>query len=53
MQMGPDVMLAAKIRLKSGLDIDASCSIINRIEANIKKNHEEVEWTFIEPDIEC
>jgi cation diffusion facilitator family transporter len=53
MQMGPDVMLAAKIRLKSGLDIESSCSIINRIEANIKKYHEEVEWIFIEPDIEC
>ncbi len=53
MQMGPDVMLAAKIRLKSGLDIDTSCAIINRIEANIRKNHEEVEWLFIEPDTEC
>lgn len=51
MQMGPDVMLAAKIRLKSGLDIDTSCSIINGIETKIKKSFEEVEWIFIEPDI--
>ncbi len=51
LQMGPDVMLAAKIRLKSGLDIDTSCSIINRIEKNIRNSHKEVEWVFMEPDI--
>ncbi len=52
MQYGPDVVLAAKIKMDRTLNIDAACKIINGLEKNIKKKFPEVKWTFIEPDIE-
>ena len=51
LQMGPYIMLAAKIRMKRGLHIDAACGIINGLEADLKKRFPEIRWSFIEPDI--
>lgn len=51
MQFGPQVMLVAKIKLKSGLEIDQACGIINRMEERIHAAHPEVVWSFIEPDV--
>ncbi len=51
MQFGPDTMLAAKIKLRSGLDIDAAVDSINALERRLKEEIPNLEWCFIEPDI--
>ena len=51
MQMGPDVMLAAKIRMRSELPVGDACASINRLEAELKQRFPEIRWSFIEPDI--
>jgi divalent metal cation (Fe/Co/Zn/Cd) transporter len=52
MQFGPDTMLAAKIRLKSGLDIDTAVVLINDLERELKARIPELRWCFVEPDTE-
>jgi cation diffusion facilitator family transporter len=49
-QFGPDTMLAAKIRLRSGLDIDTAIERINALERELKARIPEIRWCFIEPD---
>jgi hypothetical protein len=51
MQLGPDVMLALKIRMRSGLTLDAAVSAINALEVRIKAKFPEVAWCFVEPDV--
>lgn len=51
MQFGPQVMLAAKIRMKPGLTIDDAVEHINRLERQVKEHHPEVGWCFVEPDV--
>jgi cation diffusion facilitator family transporter len=50
-QFGPQVMLAAKIRMKPGLSIDKAVDCINRLERQIKDRYPEIGWCFIEPDV--
>lgn len=50
MQFGPDTMLAAKIRLRSGIDIDTAVLRINALERELKARIPEMRWCFIEPD---
>ena len=50
MQFGPDTMLAAKIRMKSGVDIDTAVERINALERALKARVPEIRWCFIEPD---
>ena len=50
-QFGPQVMLAAKIRMKPGLSIDKAVDCINRLERQIKERYPEIGWCFIEPDV--
>ncbi len=50
-QMGPETMLAAKIKLQSGIELDAAIESINALERRLKKNIPELKWCFIEPDI--
>ena len=50
MQLGPQVMLAAKVRMAPGISIDAAVVQINRLEARIKEKFPEVKWCFVEPD---
>jgi cation diffusion facilitator family transporter len=50
-QFGPQVMLAAKIRIKPGLSIDKAVDCINRLERQIKERYPEIGWCFIEPDV--
>ncbi len=52
MQMGSDVMLAAKIRLREELTVDKACQKINRLEEHLKQSFPEIAWCFIEPDVE-
>jgi len=50
LQFGPSVMLAAKIRMKSGITIDQTVAGINAMEKSIKAKFPEVGWCFVEPD---
>jgi divalent metal cation (Fe/Co/Zn/Cd) transporter len=51
MQFGPDTMLAAKIKLRTGIDIDAAAATINHLERELKSRVPNLKWCFIEPDV--
>jgi cation diffusion facilitator family transporter len=51
LQMGPKVVLAAKIRMQSGLSIETAVQHINALERRIKETCPEVGWCFVEPDV--
>jgi cation diffusion facilitator family transporter len=51
MQMGPYTLLAAKVKVKSGIDVDAAIRDINELEARLKQEFPNLKWCFIEPDI--
>ena len=51
MQFGPDTMLAAKIKMRSGLDIEAAVDSINALERRLKDEIPNLQWCFIEPDV--
>jgi cation diffusion facilitator family transporter len=51
LQMGPQIVLAAKVRMRSGQTIDQAVGRLNELERRIKAAHPEVGWCFIEPDI--
>jgi cation diffusion facilitator family transporter len=50
LQMGPQVMLAAKVQMAPGLSIEAAVAHINQLEKRIKAQFPEVRWCFVEPD---
>jgi cation diffusion facilitator family transporter len=52
LQFGPDTLLAAKIKLKSGIDIDTAVADINNLERRLKEAIPDLKWCFIEPDVE-
>jgi cation diffusion facilitator family transporter len=52
LQFGPDTLLAAKIRLKSGIDIDSAVADINDLERRLKEEIPDLKWCFIEPDVD-
>lgn len=49
-QFGPEVMLAAKIKMRSGIPIEMAAERINVLERKIKERVPEVGWCFFEPD---
>lgn len=51
-QMGPKVMLAAKIAMRRGLSIDEAVLRINELERRLKAEAPQIGWCFIEPDLE-
>ena len=51
MQMGPQVMLAIKVRMRAGLSLDAAVASLNALEKRIKGKFPEVAWCFVEPDV--
>ena len=51
LQLGPQVMLAAKIRMRSGLGIDLACEKINALEDQLQARFPEIAWSFVEPDV--
>jgi len=51
MQFGPDTMLAAKIKMRSGMDIEAAVQSINALERKLKEEIPKLAWCFIEPDV--
>jgi cation diffusion facilitator family transporter len=50
LQMGPQVMLAAKVQMAPGLSIEEAVVHINQLEKRIKAQFPEVRWCFVEPD---
>jgi cation diffusion facilitator family transporter len=52
LQMGPQVMLAAKIQMAPGLSVTEAVAHINKLEQRIKAQFPEVGWCFFEPDNE-
>ncbi|NQV87230.1 MAG: cation diffusion facilitator family transporter [Woeseiaceae bacterium] len=51
-QFGPDTMLAAKIKMRSGLSIDEAVASINTLERELKARIPKLKWCFVEPDVE-
>lgn len=51
-QVGPQVMLAAKLRMRSGLGLDEACQMINALEVRLHARIPELGWLFMEPDLE-
>jgi cation diffusion facilitator family transporter len=51
LQMGPKVVLAAKVKMQAGLSIEDAVSHLNELEVEIKRLHPEVGWCFVEPDV--
>jgi cation diffusion facilitator family transporter len=51
MQFGPDTLLAAKIRLKSGISIETAVGCINDLERQLKQKVPGLKWCFVEPDV--
>jgi len=50
-QQGPgEIVVAAKLKFKSGLDTDTLVEVINAFERELKVRAPEVRWSFIEPD---
>ena len=52
MQLGPQVMLAAKVKMCPGISIEEAVDAINTLEKQIKARFPEIAWCFVEPDIE-
>lgn len=50
-QFGSDTLLAAKIKLKSGIDIGTAVADINGLERRLKHEIPDLKWCFIEPDV--
>ena len=50
-QLGPDTMLAAKIKMRDGMTIDAAVASINSLERELKQRIPKLKWCFIEPDV--
>jgi divalent metal cation (Fe/Co/Zn/Cd) transporter len=51
LQVGPRVMLAAKIRMRPDLNIEIAVEHINALERRIRERFPEIGWCFIEPDV--
>jgi cation diffusion facilitator family transporter len=50
-QLGPKVLLAAKIRMRRGIPIEVAAERINELERRLKAEHPEIGWSFVEPDV--
>ncbi len=50
-QFGPDTMLAAKIKMRSHMNIDDAVASINALERELKERVPNLKWCFIEPDV--
>lgn len=53
-QQGPgEVMVALKLRMKSGLSAEDVVRGLNELEVSLKQKRTEVRWIFAEPDLEA
>lgn len=49
-QLGPDTMLAAKIKFRPDTDLATAVDSINALEKRLKERVPELKWCFVEPD---
>jgi cation diffusion facilitator family transporter len=52
LQLGPDIMVATKAKMRGELSGREQVEAINRVEAAMKAQFPEIRWSFFEPDIE-
>lgn len=50
-QFGPDTMLAAKVKMNDGMDIESAVAEINAMERELRERIPNLTWCFIEPDV--
>ncbi|HSC64165.1 MAG TPA: cation efflux family transporter, partial [Caldimonas sp.] len=50
-QMGPDVMVAVKAKMRPAASAAALVAAINRVEKSFREAFPEVQWLFFEPDV--
>ncbi len=51
LQIGPKIMLAAKIRMRAAMPIEQAVACINALELRLHAKFPEIGWCFIEPDV--
>lgn len=51
LQLGPDLMVATKAKMRDGLTDRGLIDAINRVEAAMKKRFPDIRWSFFEPDV--
>lgn len=51
LQIGPKIMLAAKIRMRAAMPIEEAVACINALELRLHAKFPEIGWCFIEPDV--
>lgn len=49
-QLGPDIMLACKVKMKPGLALNDAVKAVNDLEKSIKAALPDVRWSFVEID---
>jgi cation diffusion facilitator family transporter len=52
LQLGPDLMVATKAKMRGELSGREMVEAINRVEAAMRREFPEIRWSFFEPDIE-
>jgi cation diffusion facilitator family transporter len=50
-QFGPDTMLAVKVKMNPGLNINEAVAHINALERELKARIPKLKWCFVEPDV--
>lgn len=50
-QVGPQVMVAAKVRMRDGLGLEEAVGHINRLEERLRQQVPEIGFLFMEPDV--
>ncbi len=50
-QLGPQVMIAVKVKMTAGAAIESAVANINQLEKRIKARFPEVAWCFVEADV--
>ncbi|MDH3532165.1 MAG: cation diffusion facilitator family transporter [Gammaproteobacteria bacterium] len=50
-QFGPDTMLALKVKMRAGIDIETAVREINALERALKARIPKLKWCFVEPDV--
>ena len=51
LQLGPQIMVAVKAKMKKVDSVDQLINNINTCESELKKEYPAIRWVFFEPDI--
>jgi divalent metal cation (Fe/Co/Zn/Cd) transporter len=50
-QVGPQIMLAAKLRIVDGVALREAIEAVNRLEVRLEREIPEIGWCFVETDL--